>query len=613
MKQRLWYLLKTYLLTVTIFVIAKVVFMLAYHSTQSFQLQDILQVIVHGLSLDLSTALYFIIVPWILTVASMWISIKPVIFKGYYLLIAVAFSLAFVADISLYAFWGFKLDASCLSYLSTPTEAMASVSTAYLLWRFVIWVFGIALIYCCYLKVGGFPTVNHRVTSNKPYVYPSKTIGFLEAFLYVLMIPCIIIGIRGGLGESTTNIGQVYFSQKQFLNHAAVNPVFSFLSSFEKTASFIPDYHFADDSECRRTIDDLFPTESIGSDTLLTTTRPNIVIILLESCGEVFAPVMPHLQDLKRQGISFDSCYANSWRTDRGTLCTWSGFPSFPTSSVMKMPSKSRQLPSIAKTLLGEGYKTTYLYGGDINFTNMRSYLMGTGFERLHWQKDYTSEEQKSAKWGVRDDITFNTLYDMIVHEQEPFLIGYSTLSTHEPWDVPEKVLDDEVENAFAYLDGCINNLVERLKNTPQWQNLLIILLPDHSMDIHGSSEYQAQRNLIPMVWVGGAVKKPVAIQQICNQTDLPATLLGQLRLPHQQFRYSRDVLSKNYTKPFAVHTFNNGISVVDSTGFALYNLDTRKMAVEQSPVSKQLIHKGQMVLQSATNDIKNINKSNNP
>ncbi len=602
--------MKTYLLTVAIFAIAKVVFMLSYHHAHSFAFTDICQVIWHGLSLDLSTALYFLIVPWLLTVASLWLPIKAYIFKGYYILMALAFSLAFVADTSLYAFWGFKLDASCLDYLSTPTEAMASVTTLYLLVRILLILLTFFLIFMAYSRLCGTPATRTALTGREDGSHGSRGRLSLEACIYALMIPFIIIGIRGGIGESTTNIGQVYYSQQQFLNHAAVNPVFSFLASFEKTASYIPDYHFDDDEKCQQVIHELFSTESINSDTLLNTTRPDIVIVLLESAGELFAPFMPHLQSLKQQGVRFDSCYANSWRTDRGTVCTWSGFPSFPTSSVMKMPSKSRQLPSIARTLQAEGYHTTYLYGGDINFTNMRSYLLSTGFERLHWQKDYTLEEQKSAQWGVRDDITCNTLYDLITHEKSPFLIGYSTLSTHDPWDVPVKIRDNEIENAFSYLDQCINTLVERLKKTPQWRNLLLILLPDHSMDFNGISEHDARRNHIPMVWIGGAVKAPKAVSVICNQTDLPATLLGQLQLSHRQFRYSRDVLSKNYTQPFAVHTFNNGISVIDPSGFALYDLNTQKTAVEHSPVSQQLIYRGKMVLQAATEAIKNMNKT---
>ena len=417
-----------------------------------------------------------------------------------------------------------------------------------------------------------------------------------------------MIGIRGGLSESTTNIGQVYFSQNQFLNHSAVNPVFSFLSSFEKTASYVPDYHFMDETERQQLADGLFPTTSIGGDTLLNTERPNIVVILMESAGEVFAEAMPRLQQLKQEGVSFDECYANSWRTDRGTVCTWSGYPSFPTSSVMKMPSKTRLLPGIAKTLQAEGYDTYYLYGGDINFTNMRSYLVGNGFEQLHWMKDYTAEEQKSAQWGVRDDITFQTLYDMITSPHDkPFLIGYSTLSSHQPWDVPIQKLPDEHDNAFYYLDQCIGHFIDRLRQTPQWDNLLVVLLPDHSMSDHGTNQSQRLHNHIPLVWTGGAVKQPRRIATICNQTDLPATLLGQLHLPHDDFRFSRDVLSRNYTYPFAIHTFNNGIVMIDSTGMAVVDLDNDQLIADQSTDAELLIRKGKAILQTATNDLKNM------
>ena len=607
MRQRLWYILKFYLLTVVIFIIAKVAFMLCYSGTHTFSLGDVAQVVYHGLSLDLSTALYFLILPWLLTVVSFWLPVKTVFFKVYYALMAFAFALAFTADTSLYAFWSFKIDASCLQYLETPTEAMASVTTGYLLVRLLLVILLTAVIYLAYSRLCGSPLVRillkgRENTPQGPRGYSLKAVSLL-----LVSIPVIIIGIRGGLGESTTNIGQVYFSQQQFLNHSAVNPVFNFLASFEKTASYIPDYHFDDDETCEKTIEALYPTESIDSDTLLNTTRPNVVIILLESCGEVFAHAMPHLQQLKKEGVTFSRCYANSWRTDRGTVCTWSGFPSFPTSSVMKMPSKSQRLPSIARTLHQEGYHTFYLYGGDINFTNMRSYLVGTGFERLHWKKDYTQEEQQSAKWGVRDDITFNTLYELITHEPTPFLIGYSTLSTHEPWDVPVKVRENEMENAFSYLDQCIYDFVERLKKTPQWNNLLLVLLPDHSMDFMDIGEHDIRRNHIPLVWLGGAVRQPRQIDVICNQTDLPATLLGQMHLPHQTFRYSRDVVSKNYTAPFATHTFNNGISMVDSTGLAVYDLNINKITVAQSPAAQQMIHVGQLVLQAAAKDIKKL------
>ena len=72
MKQRAFYLLETFLLTVLIFIIAKVVFMLCNADEQTFSFGDMLEVIWHGLTLDLSTALYFLIVPFLVTLVSIY-------------------------------------------------------------------------------------------------------------------------------------------------------------------------------------------------------------------------------------------------------------------------------------------------------------------------------------------------------------------------------------------------------------------------------------------------------------------------------------------------------------------------------------------------------------
>ncbi len=618
MKCRVSFLLRFYGLTVLLFIAAKIVFMLANHSGHEFTVADVGQVLWHGLSLDLSTALYILAMPFLLTIVSVWVRVPRWLFWGYYALIALALALAFVADTSLYPFWGFKLDASCLQYLDTPTEAMASVSAGYLLLRAVAVAAVAAAIYAGYHWQGYRSYSDYRdyrsYRGYRNYSNRRKFAPFAETAAYIALIPLIVVGIRGGLDESTTNVGQVYFSQNQFLNHSAVNPVFSFLSSMEKTASYVPDYHFMDDAECNRLLADLYPTESTAIDTLLTTERPNIVVVLMESAGAIFTSlegrgdVMPRLQQLMAEGVSFDSCYANSWRTDRGTVCTYSGYPSFPVSSVMKMPAKSRLLPGLAKTLAAEGYETIYLYGGDVNFTNMRSYLIGSGFERITWKKDFTADEQRTAEWGVRDDITFATLARQIAQydaQGQKFFIGYSTLSSHQPWDVPLKKMDDEVLNAFYYLDRCIGTFIDSLRTTPAWENLLIVLLPDHGIDYNEVTVSDPRHDHIPMVWTGGAIRQPRRLRQVCNQTDLPATLLGQMHLPHGDYRYSRDVMSANYRRRVAVHTYNNGIAVVDSTGRAMFDLNANQMIQGNGPAAEEAIRIGKAVLQSAAENLK--------
>ncbi len=599
MKQRIIYILEVYLLTILYFLVGKIGFMLYNASGHTFGMGDVVDVFLHGMSLDFSMGLYVLSVPFLCIAASIWFPYERLfkyILHPFFLIISIALALALVADTSLYEFWQFKFDASCLQYLDTPTEAMASVTTGYIIVRLL------AVILLSFLFAWGYwklpirlPVVNRRIMGS---------IGSL------LCIPLMIIGIRGGLDESTTNIGQVYYSQNQFLNHSAVNPVFSFFASLEKTTSLVV-YHFMDPSVSSSIVQEYYNTQSIDSDTLLTTKTPNVIVILLESCGGQFteisgrSDITPNLNRLAKEGIYFANCHANSWRTDRGTVCTWSGYPSFPTMSVMKIPSKSRTMPNIARTLQQErGYETHYLYGGDINFTNMRSYLISGGFQNLTWKNDYSSEEQKTAKWGVRDDITFETLYQLMNTMKSPYLIGYSTLSSHVPWDVPLHHFDDEVHNAFYYLDKCVGDFIEKLRKTELWKNTLVVMLPDHGIVNSGLNESNPLLNHIPMVWVGGAVKEARRIDDVCNQTDLPATLLGQMGIAHDDYTYSRDVLSKTYTKPFAIHTYDDGFTMIDSTSFVNYDFISNREVKSYGPNKDKLIERAKAILQDATKDL---------
>ena len=583
MKCRVSYLLRFYLLTVLLFMAAKWVFMFAYNGEYAFSMGDVLDVTLHGLSLDLSTALYFFILPFLLTIISLWVSIPKWVYYAYYVLIAVAFALAFVADTSLYAFWEFKLDASCLQYLESPTEAMASVTTGYLALRVLLFLLVTLLITFLYIKVS--PPHRPPLTSH-----PSLLTSYLLPLtFYLLLVPLIVIGIRGGLGESTTNIGQVYYSQNQFLNHSAVNPVFSFLSSLG-----------------------IFSIVSEDPDSLLNTTRPNVVIILMESCGGQFTEIgghpeiTPRLNQLSREGIYFTECYANAWRTDRGTVSSLSGYPAFPLTSVMKIPEKSRKLPSIAASLAAEGYTTSFFHGGDINFTNMRSYLLSTGYQQLTWKADYSLHDQATAQWGVRDDLMFASLLQDITGERSPhWMKTLLTLSSHEPWDVPDKVLDDEVYNSFHYLDRCIGQFIDSLRQMPVWQNLLVVMLPDHGLRYKGIGETTRLYNHIPMIWVGGAVRSPRRVELVCNQSDLAATLLGQLHIDHSRYPFSRDVLSRNYRRHLAYHSFNNGVALFDSTGFVAYDFDANHIIAQEGPNTRQQLQTAKAILQLTSKDLK--------
>lgn len=607
MKKRIAYISLYFFTVLLIFILQKPLFMLYNGSIEKgFGFADYMQVMIHGASLDAATAGYLTAFPFLLVLISIWFRKFPLkkILYGYYILAAALISIIFVVDMALYTFWGFKLDASVFLYIDSPKEALASVSVGFILLRVLAILLLIALNSWVLLKIT--PSV---LTATRKRIAGTAGMLLLGGVLFII--------IRGGVTESTSNIGQVYFSNEPFLNHSAVNPDFSLLSSMGKSQDFASEFNFFDEEKRAALFDGLYPTTDGDSIIqVLNTKRPNILIILMEGFGGAFVEplgglpdVTPHFNRLSKEGIFFTNCYANSFRTDRGTVCTFSGYLGLPTASVMKIPAKSRTLPAIAEGLSKAGYKTDFLYGGDINFTNMKSYLLSTGYQRLTANTDFSLAEQTSNAWGVNDDITFEYLYNQLRNRKEegPWHTAFLTLSSHEPFEVPYHRLEDKIPNAFAYTDECLGKFIDRLKQTPAWKDLLVICLPDHGFYYPREGSNAMPRFYhIPLLWLGGAVKQPMQVDKIMNQTDLAATLLGQLGLEHTAFTFSRNVLGSDYKYPFVFYSFNNGFSFRDSTGVTVFDNNSGSILFNEPEADESRLDKGKAILQTVYDDLGN-------
>lgn len=604
MKRRIAYLGMLFAAFLVYFLVQKPCFML-YNSAleKGAGAGEFLQVLWHGLSLDLTTAAYLTALPWLVVLVSIWLKHFPLrkMLTAYYALAAFLVSLIFLVDMGLYPFWGFKLDASIFLYLDAPKQALASVSVGFILLRVAVILLLSVL----------FARLLWRLT---PRVLPSVRRRVPGTVVTVLLGGVLFVVIRGGVTESTSNVGQVYFCNDPFLNHSAVNPAFSLLSSMGKSEDFASQFDFFEEEKRARLFDGLYPvTDGDSVLQVLNTDRPNVLIILMEGFGGQFIEplgglpdVAPNLNRLSKEGIFFSNCYANSFRTDRGTVCTFSGYLGLPTASVMKIPNKSRTLPGIAGKLVAEGYRTDFLYGGDINFTNMKSYLLTTGYQQLTADKDFTLSEQTSNPWGVNDDITFEHLYKVLKERKEGrWHTAFLTLSSHEPFQVPYRRLEEDIPNAFAYTDDCIGRFVEKMKQLPQWKDLLIVCLPDHGFFYPREGLNTLPKFYrIPMLWLGGAVKQPLVVDKLMNQTDLAATLLGQMGIAHSEFPFSRNVLGSDYTYPFAFYSFNNGFAFRDSTGVTVVDNTSGKTLYTDPDAGEPRIEKGKAILQSLYDEL---------
>ena len=170
---------------------------------------------------------------------------------------------------------------------------------------------------------------------------------------------------------------------------------------------------------------------------------------------------------------------------------------------------------------------------------------------------------------------------------------------------MPFHHLDNPYLNSVAFTDSCIGSFVDKLKELPTWKNTLVVLISDHGFRYPSTlTDYEPRRFHIPMIWLGGAVKEPMVIDTYANQTDLAATLLCQLNLPHDSFIFSRDILDPGSPK-YAFYTFPNGFGFIDSTGVSVYDNESNKPLLE-TPVtnSETRLNKGKVLLQTLYDDL---------
>ena len=632
MKQIIWFV-KTYATFVVLFVLQKPLFLFLEKGSATQPVDNIFTelpaVIWHGLPLDLSMAGYLSVIPGLLSIAVVWLKrelVKPIM-NIYFIIASLFITCSFLLNASLYPYWKYPLDSTPLFYFFTsPADAIASVS---------IWQVILSIVILIVLTIGVWFTLRMRGEKRQQYSRYAYGYGGLgsgkrnrfddfdrhrgrTSIILLLLTGLLFLPIRGGITVSTMNTGQAYYSQNAYLNHSAVNPLFSLLESITHQEDFASQYRFLKDKEADKIFATMTSTSDENTYPLLNEATfkkgtPDILIVIMESFASDIIPSMGSYKDvavcldsIAQQSILFTRFYANSFRTDRGMVSILSGYPAQPTTSIMRYPRKTSQLPSIARNLAKyKNYKTTYYYGGDADFCNMRSYLVSQGYQHIISDANFPIED-KLSKWGVPDHILAARMMEDIKaqqNEKRPMLRILQTSSSHEPFEVPYHRLKDKRLNAFAYTDSVMGAIVREYRKLPRWKNTLIVFVPDHvggykeNLNDHDRSRYQ-----IPLILAGGAISRPMKVGIIGSQHDIAATLLGQLGVEHREFTFSKNMMS-DATPKFAFFAVNDAFGIVSEENSLIYDNRAKRIVYDKGEKGFNL-KRGQAYLQKLYDDL---------
>jgi len=462
-------LLKFFCFWLLFFFIDRLVFLLYYtDKLKGVPLSEISKSFLYGLWIDMSMAGYISAVPLLFFVGT-WMfpgfRIPVKVPKLYTKTLIVIFSFISVVNFNIYREWGSKINYHAIDFVfSGPSEALASSASSPLFSSFLIFLG---------LMTFSLWLANRIIDYRRPNGVPVT----LKIILSVLFIGLNFLAIRGGWQLAPMNESMAYFSDKPFLNHASVNTEWTLFHDLlnNKHGSSNP-FSYYKPEEAKALVKELFSKPVGDTPKILTTDRPNVVIIIVESLtADVIESLggekglTPNIEKLIADGILFSNVYASGDRTEKGIAAVISAFPAQAIQSIMTEINRQEKLPSVTQALHENGYHTSFYYGGESEFANMKSYILGHSYQRLVDKHAYAKKDMNS-KWGAYDEVVFRRQLSDLNKEPQPFFSTLMTLSNHEPFELPGKMQfgKDNVENKFRsttyYTDSCIAASINEAK-----------------------------------------------------------------------------------------------------------------------------------------------------
>lgn len=611
MKERLQFLLLYYIFWLTYFVCARIIF-LAYHiqDAKHLTLELLYGVFKNGIVMDLSMSAFLSVIPFVLVAGSHFIKKSRLesLLYSYTLLLVFILTLLIVIDLEVFNVWKFRLDETPLNYLSSPKEAFASAKSSPIFQLFLSYLILLAIASYFVYRI-----ISHNLNKWK-FI---EKVPFIPIVIGVILL--LIIPIRGGLFNKILTPGKLYFSENYFANIATINsPWYFTYSLLKKFDNRLNPYSYLPRNEIKKNLTQLYPTPAGSSKPLITVNKnTNVLFVVVESLTDKVIGkevnghyITPFLNSLRDSSLYFSNVYASGSHTEEGIVALLNGYPSTPANSVIYENNKVATLPFLPKDFAKNNYATSFYYGGDASFLNLKQYVLTADFQRIIESTSFPDSLQKSI-WGVYDEELFDRfLSDNKVQSGKPFFSTLLTVSSHEPFDVPASTefpdKDSEMKfyNAMNYVDRKIGDFIAESKKQWWWKNTLVIVIADHGHRFP-KSDQRFDDYKIPMFWTGGAVenyqKKPLLI----SQTDVPKILLSQFNIDGSAYKWSKNPL--NIPQPaWAFFTFNNGFGYIEPNGKLLFDNTGQKILFNTFEKNSSALDKAKTLQQSTYKDFIN-------
>ncbi|NHZ85354.1 MAG: sulfatase-like hydrolase/transferase, partial [Planctomycetia bacterium] len=538
-------------------------FFIVYHLKKfaGIPIIEITKVLPYSLRLDISAVCYIFAVIFFLLILGEFIKKKFTtnIITYYSYLWIIIISLIAVVDVQIYKEWGSKINSEAFSFFNTPNEIISSIISSPVILLLILFILFSALGIILYSSV--FKLSQRFIIQEQRDTLLIRVIKLV--FFYCLLFVLLVIGARGGIQLAPMNTSFAYFSIHEILNNSTINPTWNLSYSILEQPKNRSYYLRFNTDELDLLLIDYQPIATENTISIFNKTdKPNVVLVIIESfTADIIESlgglpnVTPNLDSLIKHGLSFENFYASGNRTFKSLPAILNGYPSLPADRVIKYRYIYKNFPSLAHTLNKYGYFSSFYYGGESEFANMRALITESGYNLLIDQRNFKDVE-KNSKWGAHDHVVFDRVLNDIDSFETPFFTTILTLSNHEPFEVPtEPVFKGEKDqkvmlfkNTAAYTDMSIGDFIRKASTKTWYNNTIFIFTADHghSYAKNRINKKNPEMFHIPLVIYSNLLADEYRgrkITKYSSQVDIAALLFSQLKFDYSDFIWSKNVL----------------------------------------------------------------------
>ena len=355
------------------------------------------------------------------------------------------------------------------------------------------WLFGILIIVA-------FLIVNHRIKLAKRNEYTAMVNEWTGLGMGLLLTWFFV---RGGFGGFIQLTDAANYCQPKHIPVVS-NSGYNILRTLFQPQ--LEEHGYMEQEEA----DQLFKPDfqGIGSpvtDTIVIDTLPhkpkNIVLIIVESLGQEYIGTYNHNADADTRTPFLDSLAlhstvyqgrANGKRSIEGITAILTGIPTLMNVPFVNCTYRNDSIAGIPTVLKRHGYHTAFFHGSHNGVMDFDKVCYRIGFHEYLGLNEFSAEGKAKEEdfdnvWGVYDEPFLQYVIRHTNTFKEPFLTTVFTVTSHDPFPLPEQYKGQFLEGkhhilkCVEYMDNSLRKFFDEAKKQPWYDNTLFIITADHS------------------------------------------------------------------------------------------------------------------------------------